>query len=138
MSQSTDGILAFGFDLGIEDEQPLEHLLGEDFDDLDDFLASEAGIPPWNHDSPEDYWNQKNAALAASPVELVSHCSGEYPMYILAVRGTYKNASRGYPEVLTPDYFTVPQEKINAARKWCEDHKVEWQEPSWILASMWN
>lgn len=136
MSQSTDGIIAFGFDAG--EESPVEHLLGEEFDDLDDLLASEAGISPWDHNSGKDYWKKKEAALAETPVELIHHCSGDYPMYILAVRGTHMNASRGYPQVIAPDFFAVPQEKIEAAKKWCEDHQVEWQEPSWLLASMWN
>lgn len=140
MGQSTDGILAYGFDLGIEEEKP--EWLGE-HDDLEDLTAADAGLtepatenykdPAWSA-----YWAAKRATEAACPIELVSHCSGKYPMYIMAVRGSVKTAKRGYPETLTADDLTVPPEKVAAAKAWCEAHGIEWQEAKWILASMWN
>jgi hypothetical protein len=93
-----------------------------------------------NYNSPdwEKYWEAQRAAEAACPVDIVSHCSGEYPMYIVAIRGTERTANRGSPEVIDPASLAVPAEKIEAAKAWCEAHRIEWQEPHWLLCSMWN
>lgn len=139
MSQSTDGILVFGFDVG--EENPVGNLFTDEIEEFDDLIISESGLPHYdgnNTDDYREYWSKIKAVIDACPVDIISHCSGDYPMYIVAVRGTYHNASRGYPEALSADAFNVPQEKIDAAQKWCEDHGVEWQAPSWLLASMWH
>lgn len=135
MGTSTDGILVFGFDIGVEDEQPLENILGEG-EEFDDFIADEAGIEQWSENVSADYWQRRKIAIKSCPVELVTHCSYNYPMYILAVRGTQLTASRGYPEEVIS--LHVDQEKIDSAKNWCETHGIEWQEPKWLLCSLWG
>lgn len=144
MSQSTDAILAFGFNLTDEDED-IKEIFGVDEEDefeFDEWLATMAGaIYPAGHagiDSPAyvAYSNACKAAVAACPVELVTHCSAEYPMYFLAVRGTVTTAKRGYPEAV---FTYVPeQERIDAARAFCIEMGIELQEPQWHIFSMWG
>lgn len=139
MGQSTDGILVFGFDLGVEDESP--DFLGE-FDDLTDLLSDEAGLTEWRNDFTDAqssaYFKTRRELEAACPVDIVLHCSGDYPMYILAIRGYEYSASRGSPEIIEMDKLIVDDAKIQAAKEWCEAHGIEWQEPKWVLASYWG
>lgn len=136
MGISSDGILCFGFDLGVEDESP--EFLGE-FEDLDEYLRDDANIPEWSKEnSGRDYFEKVKKVIDECPVDLRMHCSYDYPMYILTIRGTEIRASRGYPEKITPDMLSVQKEKIEAAKEWCENHGVEWQEPSWILCSIYG
>lgn len=71
------------------------------------------------------------------PADMVMHCSYDYPMYILAVRGTETTASRGYPETLDDALPTVPSEKIDAFKAWCAERGID-GDPKWILCSMWG
>lgn len=146
MGVSTDAILAFGFDLGDEDDGTLAERFsaeedGDDFD-FDDWIAKQAGaIYPAGHagiDSPEyvSYSEKRNAALAACPVEVITHCSYDYPMHFLALRGTEARAWRGHPRSVQTE---PPQpERISAMRAFCEEHGIEWQEPQWHIFSMWG
>lgn len=150
MSTSTDGILFYGYDLGgPEDDGPAFKDLGEDEhptwydpDDEDaDFieaattaLLAAVGFTEtdWRADG---YHERKKAAEERMGVELDSHCSGEYPMYLLAAKKT--TAARGYPKEVD---FTLPD---NA------DERLAWaigvlgldvgdQKPRWLLASYWG
>lgn len=143
MGVSTDAILAFGFDLGLEDEKPaFLQIEGDDApEDFDDFIGREAGIvyPHGSgYPSPEytAYSVAKKAALDACPVELIAHCSHEYPMYFLAVRGTETKAWRGSPQKV--ETLAIDDAKVQAMREWCVAHGVEWQEPAWHIFSMWG
>jgi hypothetical protein len=141
MGVSTNAILVFGVELG---EDVPESLLGEDGSfDFEDILAADAGLfepicGTENLSTP--YWEAKRKAVAEAPVELVWHCSGEYPMYILGVPGTEKTANRGHPRTVTPSDFATPSdEKIEAFKKWCEDHDIVLEaEPAWLLCSYWS
>lgn len=144
MGISSDGLLVFGFPIGEEDENPLPNLLGdgEDFEDFEDFIADEAGIGQWSDyftdEQSSHYLAKKCEVVAACPVDLVRHCSYEYPMYFLAVRGTDRSASRGSPEEISLESMAVAPEKIEAAKQWCVEHNIEWQEPKWYLASLYG
>jgi hypothetical protein len=137
MGQSTDAILVYGFEMDPADESP--SFLGED-GDFEDFVTDEAGVSPWrpgmSAEEKHEYFTNKQVIIDACPVELVLHCSSDYPMYIMAIRGTQLRASRGYPEVVKS--LSVSQEKITAAKQWCLDHGIEWKEPEWILCSDWG
>lgn len=138
MGISSNGVLAFGFDLG-EDLSETGLKPDDEGDwEFEDLIAKEAGIEPWSENAAEDRYDRKKTAIAACPVDLVQHCSFDYPMYILAVRGTYLTASRGYAEKIAPEFINVPPENIEKAKKWCDDHRIKWQEPSWILASLYG
>lgn len=148
MGVSTDAILAFGFDLGEELPEGLRNYKGEpDEDDEDGFefcelIRHEAGIAgyPGEVETEEERkarWAACSAAENEYPVELIYHCSYDYPMYFLSVRGTQRTANRGYPtavEMCAP----VAQEKIDAMRAFCERYGIEWQEPRWFIFSMWG
>lgn len=139
MGVSTDGILVFGIDL--DEELPEQWQEYEDFD-FNEMVAEDADVWPWRKDMTEDekteYWSTFNKAVNACPVELVTHCSYEYPMYILAVRGFAYNAKRGYPQEITSEDMNVPKDKIDAMKLWMEEHELEWSEPKWLLCSVWG
>lgn len=132
MGVSTNAVLVFGIDIG----EDLPEFL-EDFDgDFDDFLADYSGLPKWGeegHDFDKTVaWNND------FPVELVQHCSYEYPMYILAVRGTESTARRGYAAEIDVASMQIDNVKILQLKNFCEQYNIEWQEPKWLLCSMWG
>ncbi len=135
MGQSTDALLAFGVCLAQEGGE-LDFLAHASCDDLDDMIRAEAGI------SDGEYGEVWKAAKAAYPVDLIQHCSGDYPMWILAVRGTNLLARRGYPEDFDPAKLTVTQDQIEALKAFVEKHAIELADgefkPSWLLFSNWN
>ena len=133
MGVSTNGILVFGIQLP-EEEKP-EFL--EEFDgDFDTFVDSLSGLPQWGEEG-HDFAKDK-AFRDSFPVDLVWHCSYDYPMFILTVRGTDETAYRGSPEVIDPEKLFVTLEKIEALRSFCEEYGIEWEEPKWYLCSMWG
>lgn len=104
MGQSTNGILAYGYDLGGDEEWKIAGLgeYGElpplDWystdDDGDDFqsaaerrlLAELADFTEtWTKDN-EGYFDRERKAQARLGVEFDTYCSGEYPMYLLAAK----------------------------------------------------
>lgn len=136
MGVSTDAIIAFGFDLG--EERPGWLLTGDDWDAV---VARDAGLcrpETKNYDDPawSQYWDAKKAAVAVCPVELVYHCSWEYPMYFLAVYGTKLKAYRGSPTTFKLRDPGAPT--IAGMEQWCAAHGVEWRTPGWYLMSMWG
>ena len=71
------------------------------------------------------------------PVRLVYHCSGNYPMYILAIPRTVKKAARGYPEEINPSEMVATQDECNLLIEFCKTHDIEAEAPRWWLSSMW-
>lgn len=142
MSQSTDAILAFGFNLTDEDESLAELFSIEDDDgefEFDEWIAQRAGVSYRSGMSPEEYGAYsaaKDRALAECPVEVVTHCSDEYRMHFLALRGTVTTANRGYPKAVTT--WTPEQARIDAMKAFCEEHGLDWQAPGWHLFSYWG
>lgn len=139
MGRSTDGILAYGYDLGGE-ETGMEYPDWYDEEDNDGFedaamerLLAATGFTEVYDDGREGYFARKREAEAALGVELVNHCSCEYPMWILAA--VSQRASRGTPKVID---FTVPEDA---------DQRLAWAaevlgltvsgKPQWLLASNW-
>ncbi len=142
MGQSTDAIIAFGFDLGEEIPESLSELMSQHEHDPDQALAEDYGIALPEYAPGCDYKAYAAAmesALAGLKIDLIAHCSGDYPMYFLAARGSNKRASRGNPTALSENDFLINHllEK-DAMRAFCDRHGVEWQEPKWHIFSMWN
>lgn len=143
MGVSTDAILAFGFDLG---EELPESLVGEDGDsggfEFEEWLKTKAGIVyPEGHAGIKSpaytaYYEAGKALVEACPVDLITHCSYDYPMYFLAVRGTEVKAWRGHPKTVTTG--PIKQSQLNAMRKFCDDNGIPWQEPQWHIFSLWG
>ena len=70
------------------------------------------------------------------PFQLVNYCSGEYPMYILAVPGTLKSAYRGSPKSFTLDELQVDEEASKKLIAFCEEYGLEGEsEIGWTLSS---
>ena len=151
MGVSTNGILCFGFSITEEDEQPefLENVVshwGEgEQPELSDLIYHEAGIlPPHDNETEEQSsarWKVQREAEKVYPVDLVHHCSGDYPMYILVPREVpHFSASRGGPIGinLVAAAYSVTPEVLGKFQAWCEAHDVEWQEPEWLLCSYWG
>lgn len=137
MGQSTDAILAFGFDLGEELPEKIQEELDaiNDNEGIESWLEMIAGVEPWSPEA-KDWWKRRDDAVAKIPVDFIRHCSGDYPMYFLAIRGTEMRASRGYPEPITMPASIVGWREI--LRDFCAEHGIEYEEPDWHIFSMWN
>jgi hypothetical protein len=140
MGTSTNGILAYGYDLGDpQDDFDPDDFPWYDEDEGFDESAEKALLAAhgftetdWRADG---YFERKSAAEKTIGVELVAHCSGDYPMYLLAA--ARQTARRGYVEVVDR---TVPD---NA------DERLRWalgvlgitpkaEKPQWLLVSYWG
>lgn len=132
MGVSTDAILVFGIPVGEEDEHP--EFMGN-FDDFDDYLDSLSGLPQYGE--PGYSSKARQEFHDKCPADLVWHCSYEYPMYILAVRGTEIRAYRGDEVEITPEKLVVPETKLAEFRAWIAERGIQ-DEPRWYLCSMWG
>jgi hypothetical protein len=128
MGISSDGILYFGFQVGGDEELP-EWM--EDYEEFDEFLLAKAGLPL------DTSWQESKAIREACPVDLQTYCSYDYPMYILGIRGAEYRAHRGYVVEIGAE-MAVPQDRIDAAKSWCEANGIEWHDPKWLLCSMYG
>jgi hypothetical protein len=74
------------------------------------------------------------------PVELVNVCSHEYPIYIVALKGTVITANRGFPQSFDPASLIVTDEQRNTLIEFCRTHNIDTgdAEPKWYLSSLWG
>ncbi|HEY9371875.1 hypothetical protein [Streptomyces sp.] len=105
MGQSTNGMLAYGYDLGGEEGWKLQEAgeygelpelpwFDEENEDGDGFqesaerrlLAEIAGFTETWSSGNEGYSDRKREAKAQVGVEFDTHCSGDYPMYLIATK----------------------------------------------------
>ncbi|MEU0236805.1 hypothetical protein ABZ234_03875 [Nocardiopsis sp. NPDC006198] len=154
MGTSTDAILAYGYDFGNGEDWLVREVseygdLAVDWydseaEDLDFVEAVEAKLlaaagfteADWQVDG---YFERKRDALATFGVEVVSHCSIDYPMYILAAHST--TARRGAPEAVDLADMSALQEDADArlARALEALGLTPMQDkPAWLLASDWG
>lgn len=128
MGVSTNAILAFGFDLG--EELPDAFTADEDeYFDWWEWICKHLGIED------EDY-AVRQAAIKAFPMDMITYCSNEYPMYFIAVSGTKQTTRRG--DVDEVEFTSVSADEIQALREFCDKTGIEWQEPRWRLMSYWG
>lgn len=132
MGQSTDAILAFGqhqeWDEGCEKD--IIDCLGTYLARLDghrDELFTEGYIPYEVYKKYEE----------ECPIEIVGHCSCDYRMYFVAIRGYNTLASRGYPHDFRDGFTSPTKDEIEKARIFCDKHDIEFNNPSWSLMSDW-
>jgi len=59
-------------------------------------------------------------------------------MYVLSLRNMELRAYRGDIKEVTAEFLAVSSEKIAEAKSWCEANGAEWQEPKWLLCSMYG
>lgn len=151
MGVSTDGIVTFGVEVTEEELPPYpwppaDYVEGaeEEEDDLPTYLAKRAGaVDPWEaepqpSEERRDAWYvAKEEAMKNSPIEIVLHCSYDFPMYIVALKGTTTKAWRGSPKELTIPFIELA--RIAEAKAFCEEHKIHpFHNPKWLLCSMWG
>ncbi len=82
----------------------------------------------------DDLAEAAHQALKDTGVELVTHCSYDYPMYGLAVVST--TAWRGSPSAV--DTAPPTDAQIAALKAACEAIGWPYSEPQWWLASLWG
>lgn len=113
MGTSTNGQIAYGVLLEEDAILPWESDNGTD---IDDWWLGECGFIPkcqpfteegeyaegFGDNDPriKEYFKDRREFLKSHPMpfDLVNVCSGEYPIYMLAVPNTLLLANRGYPE----------------------------------------
>lgn len=151
MGVSTDGLLFLGILIDEESECPWEDEKDEDGEtgtwySWEDHYARLKGCPKPDvpYDTPKNkalhsaYWDAKRKILEACAVEMDTHCSGEYPLWYVALKRLRWSASRG-----SPDSFEVlpvaTDEDRAAVVEFCKlmDIKCE-EKPQWHLASYWG
>lgn len=123
MGQSTDGILFYGVAFG---EDAPEALQGEE-----NFARYLAGVTDKTADIP---YREQDRLLKESGVEIVRYCSGDYPMYGLAVAGAIHQVARGYAVELGQK---IEAPKSEALREVLKKFNVT-TEPQWVLVSDWS
>lgn len=138
MGQSTDGQLAYGFifEDGYEfpwDTEPFDGDEKEWWRTVQGFDAAK-GYPAegWL-----DYQKEFDAAHPC-PVKVVNYCSGEYPMYMLAIPSSVRSARRGYPERIEslPDISEAEQDAFEA---FISKYNLKPEgESGWFLSSYWG
>jgi len=161
---SSDGILVFG--INFDELNPFTHYISEegytepregfdedeedpnefDFEDLvvkhfsdltePEHITDETGRGVYGDDW-KAYWGAKREVLARVNVELVSHCSYEYPMYILGIKESERTAYRGSPEKLGSTIEAKPEWRLTL-KDFCDRFDIKFEEPQWILASIYG
>lgn len=139
MGQSTDAILAFGVDLGESGSFPWD----DSGDDFETWWAAQNGVSEPEEEYSEstkglhqEYWERKRKLEKQCPVELITHCHSDSPMYVLALRGTKTEANRGYPEPL-PYIITTPNPE--GLVKFAQKYNIKLDKaPQWLLFSYWG
>ena len=152
MGVSTDAIICFGILLDEDSEYPFQD---KDIEDwwIYDVLQFKHSINIYDENGNyKDGYKPPEEVISAyhresidfgkqnpPPVELVTHCSHDYPMYVLAIPGTVKKANRGYPVVLNPQELVVTNEQTKSLIDFCNEYNIEMKDkPNWYLVSMWD
>ena len=127
MGQSTDACIAFGFALEAEDEDELMDLLQLSPEQQQQIEDGELDLHEWFSST----W---------PGLVLETHCSHEYPMYIVALENTTRSASRGSPEDLYLDELgdlvtSAGRHKLAACAK---AYNLSPPDFTWLLYSYWH
>jgi len=143
MGQSTDGIVFYGFPLGLVedwDDTGLSWLLDEDTD-WEDRIAALRGIPsppePYegNKEAHSAYWSAKSKLIDNETVGIGTYCSGEYPGYYVYAVNSERTANRGECLELNPSVNPDWDEQI---KEFCALLDIKWQAPTWYVTSYWG
>lgn len=154
MGVSTNGQICYGVLLEDGAELPWEQEEGGQ--DIDDWWRNQTGYVPSKpvydgdgdrlqgitQDDIEAYYAERRKWDEAHPcpVEMVNVCSGDCPIYIVAIPSTVKSARRGYPEKIDvqADFALDPKLEIELC-EFCVKYGIEYEDsPAWYLSSLWN
>ena len=99
--------------------------------------------PDVNKDDPRisEYFTHQGEWMIKNPVpvEEVNYCSGDCPMYILAIPSTVITNRRGTPLVISAMSFLVPEKERIAIIKFMEKYNIVYDNgPDWFLSSYWG
>jgi hypothetical protein len=140
MGVSTDAILFYGLEFGEEDpfgdgeeryeaEEAWNKEHGPKRPDSDDYQGAE--WEAWRKE--RDAWNKTGVGINAG-----RHCSGEYPMYYIALKAHEYTAWRGTAIKIDPAKLEPTQEQEDALQEFCEKHNIKCENPGWFLVSYWG
>ena len=162
MGVSTDGLLVYGYSYDEGHEFPWKKYDEEDeylelepeewwekaspvpfkpsFYPYDEYGEYKQGVLGRDDPRIDGYYEEKRAWEKANPfpIDVVYHCSYDYPMFILAVKSF--SASRGYPVPINPlsdlNVDSVDMERLD---RFVDEYIGRPNEPAgWWLASMWG
>lgn len=145
MGVSTDAILYYGFapNWGDDGDPPPWEVAG--FDDFDDWVAHAARIEEPTYPIPPgtagNYFAQVEAAVAATGLEVVLHCSDDCTQHGLALRSTVVRAARGYPEEINMAAMTALPDASSTFEKFAALMGLDLDTLgtcSWWLVSYWG
>ena len=86
-------------------------------------------------DEQRKFWNSHPKI----PIEIFNGQSGDYPLYILAVKGSTLIASRGSPESFDPLQLVVSDEQVKELTDFCKRFGIVYENPpQWYLSSYWG
>lgn len=174
MGVTTDATIAYGIDLGeefdlealdlteeeLEDPYPDEILTGRltahirdpypawYWDEYPQFGEDDTRHKEWRIDHTDElnvYQTAKSAAIRDFPFEFDTHCSAEYPMYMLVARGSITTTHRGYPKAVPlvdmVDPPAWPLERLYEVfdiRPAIAESEIDLEAPQWLLYSYWG
>ncbi|SOE25676.1 hypothetical protein [Streptomyces sp. OK228] len=151
MGQSTNGILVYGYDLAGGDAEWKVREVGEygelrldwlDVEENDFESAAEKRLMASVGFTETDYmvdgfFDREREAEARLGVEFKSYCSGEYPMYTLAAKGSVLTAYRG--DCKHVDFTVSPEwdDKLRDALAVLGMTPTQ-EQAQWLLCSWWG
>lgn len=157
MGTSTNAVLAYGYDLGSDEDWKIRETgeygaLAVDWydEDSDDgfveqaerrLLAAVGFTETWETNDGAGYFDREEQAKARVGVEFESYCHGEYPMYVLATKVI--TVYRGDSKVLDlAALMAEPTEngwdgKLAAVLQTLGITPKQ-EEPGWVLCSYWG
>lgn len=156
MSVTTNGQICFGIPFGERDDfpwqddewegdidewwmrsvcgwKPSKELYAPDGDYIDGRVPSDQEI--------DDHYREQRefAKRNPLPVQMVNTCSGDYPMWIIAVADVGISASRGYPAMFDPAGLSVTDDQVEALAGFCKRFGLVGEgDPGWYLSSYWG
>ncbi len=138
--EMTDVDLAKFFGLTLEEYEEDEY--GDEYEDFDfdEYLYKDAGLAARSDEETKEErdarWEAQDQIKNNCPVSLEMFCSYDYSMYILTIKGYGYSVARGSTAEITS--LAVDADKVDAAKEWCEKRGIKWQEPKWLLCSLYG
>lgn len=163
MGQSTNGQICFGVAFPDGFEFPWD--TNRQYDgDIEEWWKHLKGFTPlfemWGKDNnykdgkeptkdeKDKYYEHQRKWKEANPIpiEMANYCSGDYPMYMIAVPSSFKKNYRGDPTVFDPAKLAVTPEEVRVLKEFIEkyvdvesiDSENFDPEPKWYLSSYWG
>ncbi len=145
MSISTDGQLCYGVAFEEDYEFPWdEDELGEWWRKVNDCPIespyNESGVYKSGVTNAGDYFIQRDKWDIDNPlpITLVNCCSGDCPMWILAVPGSFLHCSRGYPLAFNLGQLSVNGAEVQRLLDFCKRFSIKPISLNWLLSSYWG